>query len=111
MAKHPDWEKPELEKDIEKYFVKEMLKLGYVAEKFSTPYKRSAPDQIVFVPNTGLCFFVEVKKEGGKATPKQSADHAKRREMGYFVFVLAGRAEVDNFLAFIKENPIFGAKV
>lgn len=89
------WDKkPELEKDVEKYLVKKLASLGYAAEKFQTPYKRSAPDRIVWMQN-GNHFFIEVKREGQTPTEKQLKDHAIREERGDTVFIIVGKKMVD----------------
>lgn len=65
---------------------------GMMAEKFTSPAKRSVPDRLFTMPG-GRMFFIEFKAPGKKPTKKQAADHAKRRAMGAQVFVVDGIAE------------------
>jgi hypothetical protein len=95
-----------LEKDVESYGKREIQKLGWVAEKFVSPMKRSVPDQMVSVPCNdhhpyGLTFFIEFKAPGKKPTELQLKDHKKRREMGYLVFVCDCYEDTDLALTII----------
>ena len=76
-----------LERDIEKAFVRRVKALGGMAEKFTSPARRSVPDRIVTMPD-GQIIFVELKAPGKKPTDAQSRDHAKRRAMGCDVRVI-----------------------
>lgn len=81
-----------LEKDIENAVCKYAVqRYGMAAEKFTSPARRSVPDRLFSVQcgdGVGRCFFVEFKRPGQKATPKQAADHFRRRQMGFHVFVV-----------------------
>ena len=76
-----------LERDVERALVARVKSLGGVAEKFTSPAKRSVPDRLVTLPG-GVMIFVELKAPGKKPTPKQSADHQRRRAMGCDVRVI-----------------------
>jgi hypothetical protein len=76
-----------LEKDIEKAFVYRVKCLGGMAEKFTSPNKRSVPDRIVTLPE-GRIIFVELKAPNKKPTELQERDHAKRRWLGCDVRVI-----------------------
>lgn len=96
-----------LEKDIEAYGKRGCEKLGWTSEKFSSPQKRSVPDQIIFCPANryhryGFHFFIEYKRPGKIATPLQQADHAKRRERGELVFVCDCYEQTDKALLIAK---------
>jgi len=90
--------KEPLEKDIEAYGVRKFKAQGWVPEKYTSPAKRSVPDRIVF-KSGGSMFFAEMKRPGGKATPLQLKDHAKRRAMGFRVYVIDTRELVDKVIA------------
>lgn len=79
------WDTP-LEADIEKHFVAQCKKQGWLPEKFTAPGKRSVPDRIVS-KTEGDLFLCELKAPGKKPTPKQAEDHRKRRERGFRVYV------------------------
>ena len=76
-----------LEKDIERAFVARVKQIGGMAEKFTSPAKRSVPDRIVTLPGGGIVF-VELKAPGKKPTELQLRDHEKRRALGCDVRVI-----------------------
>ena len=83
-----------LEKDVEAYLVRRIKQLGGMAEKFTSPSKRSVPDRIVTLPN-GKIIFVELKAPKKKPTPNQLLDHERRRALGCTVLVLDSKGAVD----------------
>ena len=85
-----------LERDIEKALVKRVKALGGMAEKFTSPSRRSVPDRIVTMPD-GQIIFVELKAPGKKPTEAQERDHAKRRAMGCDVRVIDNKGDADAF--------------
>lgn len=85
-----------LERDIEKAFVKRVKSLGGMAEKFTSPAKRSVPDRIVTLPG-GRIIFVECKRPGAKPTELQLRDHATRRAFGCDVRVISTMEQVNAF--------------
>ena len=85
-----------LEKTIEASLVKHVKALGGMAEKFTSPSKRSVPDRLVTLPG-GQIIFVELKAPGKKPTSKQELDHQRRRDLGCDVRVISTLEEVDVF--------------
>lgn len=77
-----------LEKDIElpvkRYAVG---RHNMLAEKFTSPSKRSVPDDL-FTNAHGFMFFIEFKAPGKGPSEKQALDHKKRRSRGVTVFVV-----------------------
>lgn len=90
------WDAPR-EADIERYFVRQCKNHGWVAEKFTSPSRRSVPDRIVSKPG-GDVFFCELKAPGRKVTEKQHADHEKRRALGFRVYVADTFEAVDEVM-------------
>lgn len=95
------------ESEVEKYLVKRVAECGGVAEKFTSPNRTSVPDRIVSFPwchNHEACgcegrvVFVECKATGKKPTPAQGRDHARRRKMGFRVYVVDTFEAVDDFI-------------
>ena len=76
-----------LEKHIEAAFVARVKALGGMAEKFTSPARRSVPDRLVTLPG-GRIVFAEIKNIGKKPTLAQQADHARRRALGCEVVVI-----------------------
>jgi hypothetical protein len=82
------------EKDVEARLVREAKRYGGVAEKFTSPGRRSVPDRIVWLPG-GRVFLVECKASGCAPTEAQDRDHARRKAMGFPVFVVDSYEAVD----------------
>ena len=76
-----------LEKTIEAALVQRVKSLGGMAEKFTSPAKRSVTDRIVTLPG-GRIVFVECKAPGKKPTLAQQKDHERRRALGCEVLVI-----------------------
>lgn len=85
-----------LERDIEKAFVKRVQALGGMAEKFTSPARRSVPDRIVTLPG-GRVVFVELKAPGKNPTENQKRDHEKRRALGCEVWIIDSMEGVHAF--------------
>lgn len=76
-----------LEKHVEAALVKRVKQLGGMAEKFTSPAKRSVPDRLVTLPGN-IIVFVELKAPSKKPTEKQKLDHDRRRLLGCHVLVI-----------------------
>jgi len=76
-----------LEKTIEAALIKRVKALGGMAEKYTSPNKRSVPDRIVTLPG-GRIIFVELKAPGKLPTKLQQRDHDIRRCLGCDVRVI-----------------------
>lgn len=85
-----------LERDIEKLLVARVKALGGIAEKFTSPGRRSVPDRLVILP-PGRVIFVELKSPGKKPTPAQLRDHERRRALGCDVRVIDNKEAIDAF--------------
>ena len=85
-----------LESTIEAALCKRVKSLGGACEKFVSPGRRSVPDRLVTFP-CGTIIFVELKAPGKKPTPKQKADHARRRAMGCDVRVIDNMESANAF--------------
>lgn len=73
--------------DVEKPVVSYARRKGFMADKFTSPSRRSVPDYLFTIGF--FCFFIEFKNPSKpcKATPAQEKDHIKRRKNGSIVFV------------------------
>jgi hypothetical protein len=91
------------ESEVEKYLVDEVAKRGGVAEKFTSPSRRSVPDRLVQWPfkdsgHPARVEFVECKATGEEPTVPQQRDHKRRRAMGFSVYVVDSYESVDKYL-------------
>ena len=82
------------EKEVEARLVREAKRHGGIAEKFTSPGRRSVPDRIVWLPR-GRVFLVECKAGGCDVTEAQARDHERRRALGFPVFVVDSYEAVD----------------
>lgn len=94
------------EKENEKHLCKRAREHGGMAEKFTSPNKRSVPDRVCTLP----CFdphvqYVEVKAEGQEPTDAQARDHKRRRAAGGVVHVVDTKKAVDDLFFFCCNNP------
>lgn len=89
------------EKDIEKYLVEQVKKQGGWALKFISPGVSGVPDRIVLLPD-GCMFFAEVKRPGAKARPLQLAIHKKLKMLGFTVYVLDDREQIETILSMYR---------
>jgi len=87
----------ELEKKVEERLRRAVLAVGGAAYKFTSPGRRSVPDRLVILPG-GHMIFVEVKRAGEPATKAQQMEHARLRDLGCKVYVVAGMREVQLFI-------------
>ena len=92
-----------LERDIEKYLVQQIAKLGGKAYKWSSPSNRAVPDRLCFLPK-GLIKIVECKAPGKEPTPLQSKIHKALRLMGHEVLVIDSKLGVDILIQVVKEE-------
>ena len=74
-----------LEKNIEKYLVDEVKKIGGRAYKFVSPGNDGVPDRLVCLPG-GSVFFVELKAPGKKANGLQKLQQRRLMDLGFVVF-------------------------
>lgn len=85
-----------LESKIEAALVRKVKALGGMAEKFTSPGKRSVPDRLITLPGP-IMIFVELKAPGKVPTEKQQRDHQRRRAYGCDVRVIDSLAQVARF--------------
>lgn len=86
-----------LERDIEKYLVKEIRVRGGRAYKFVSPGNNGVPDRVVCLPN-GKTVFVELKTDTGRLSEIQKAQIRKLTDMRQETRVVYGIGGVKDFL-------------
>ena len=90
-----------LESKIERTVAAYAKSKGYIAEKFSSRYKRGLPDHVFIIPG-GECIWVEFKASGKKPTIKQTLVINKFINQGCLVFVIDniedGKNLIDKYL-------------
>lgn len=92
-----------LEKEVEKFLVREVKKIGGVSFKFISPGNAGVPDRIVMLPN-GKVVFVELKTDKGKLTKLQEVQIKKISNLGADARVLRGIEGVKEFINEIQST-------
>ena len=92
-----------LEKEVEKFLVREVKKIGGVSFKFISPGNAGVPDRIVMLPN-GKVVFVELKTDKGKLTKLQEVQIKKISNLGADARVLRGIEGVREFINEIQST-------
>jgi len=82
---------------VEDYLVKETESRGALCEKIKVPRYCGMPDRTASWPG-GVLHFIETKTVGGKLSVRQKRDHAKRRALGFRVFVIWTKEQVDAYI-------------
>lgn len=86
------------EKEIEKFLVDGVRKMGGVAFKFVSPGNAGVPDRLVVMPG-GKVYFAELKTDKGTPTILQCRQMDRLFSLGCDVTLLCGLEQVKNFLA------------
>lgn len=86
-----------LEKDIEKYLIDNVKKLGGRCYKFTSPGNSGVPDRIVFLPG-GVIYFVELKTKYKEPRLLQRVQIRRLTRLGQEVRVLCGLDQVKEFV-------------
>ncbi len=75
-------------------------KMGVYCRKYTSPAHRSVPDDLFLYK--GMCWFIEFKAPGKKATSGQEREIKRIRDQGIQCFVVAdaviGKRIIDGFL-------------
>lgn len=88
------------ERDVEKYLVKCVKKLGGGIRKVKWIGRRNAPDRLAAVPHILPPTFVEVKRPGERPTLAQLREHKRMRSIGINVTWVSSFDDVDNLIKY-----------
>jgi hypothetical protein len=86
-----------LEKDIERYFVWHIEKLGGRTWKFASPNQRGVADRIACLAD-GSVWFVELKRPGGRLSRLQELFATDMARLNQNYRCLSSREQVDDFV-------------
>ena len=85
------------ESKIERFFIKECKKKGWLPLKFVSPSMSGLPDRMVLLPG-GRVSFVELKAEGEKPRPLQTAVYRIFAGLGFHVYVVDSKSGVNAYV-------------
>lgn len=85
------------EKTLERQLTEAVKAIGGIAPKFVSPGFDGMPDRLVLLPS-GRIAFVEVKRFGEKPRPLQEARHGMLRRLGFQVYVLDHKSQIQEIL-------------
>jgi hypothetical protein len=91
-----------LERHVEAYLVKAVRERGGEAYKFTSPAMRGVADRLVVMPS-GVVWFVELKRPGGKRTPLQERFALRMEDLGQRYALLCSIEEVRQWLLTITK--------
>lgn len=86
-----------LEKEIERYLKDQAKSHGGIALKFVSPGFSGVPDRILLFKK-GKLVFIELKAPGGKARPLQLRRKKQLEKLGFIVYVINSKEEVDKVI-------------
>lgn len=84
------------ERDVERYLVAQVKRLGGEVRKVQWIGRRGAPDRFVMLP--GRSIWVELKAYGKQVPAYQEREHDRMRRMGQGVVVIDSLPGVDKLL-------------
>lgn len=86
------------EQTIEAYLARRTKNMGGIALKMISAGMTGVPDRLVLLPG-GKLAFAELKRPGGKPRIRQELCIRRLRELGFLVFVIDNKLDVDRVLA------------
>jgi hypothetical protein len=86
------------EREIERYLVQRVRRLGGEVRKVQWIGRRGAPDRLVLLPQC-TAWWVELKAPGKVAQPHQLREHHRMQALGQQVVVIDSLAGVEALLA------------
>jgi hypothetical protein len=93
------------ESTIEAYLRDQVKELGGRAYKFVSPGNDGVPDRLVCLPG-GRAAFVELKAPGKKPTKLQKIQQSKLEELGFLVFTMDSKSDVNAFIQLVNYDII-----
>ena len=91
------------EKHIEQRLVRALKNAGGLAIKLMSPGFDGMPDRLVLLPGARIAF-VEVKALGVKPRPLQLKRHEMLRQMGFKVYVIDDKGQIQPMLSKVMEG-------
>lgn len=91
------------ERDIERWLVSLIKRMGGEAFKFVSPGNDGVPDRLVCMPG-GRIYFVELKTDRGRPSGLQQWQMERLRRLGVSVHLITGMEEAMEFIRMLQEG-------
>lgn len=91
------------ERDIERWLVGQIKRMGGEAFKFVSPGNDGVPDRMVCMPG-GRIYFIELKTEEGGPSKIQTYQIRRFQKLGCDVRIISGREEAEQFIKMLQEG-------
>jgi hypothetical protein len=91
------------ELSVERHLIRRVKDRGGWAIKLIPWAVAGLPDRMVLLPNKRL-YFVELKAKGGRLRPAQHMVRRKLGLLGWEVYVLNSREQIDDWFVYIEES-------
>lgn len=91
------------ERDIERWLVSQIKRMGGEAFKFVSPGNDGVPDRMVCIPD-GKIYFIELKTEEGGPSKIQTYQIRRFQKLGCNVRIISGREEAEQFIRMLQEG-------
>ena len=91
------------ERDIEKWLVSLVKRMGGEAFKFVSPGNDGVPDRLVCMPG-GRVYFVELKTDEGRPSGIQQWQMERLRRLGLNVHLITGMEEAVRFIEMLRKE-------
>lgn len=93
-----------LESYIERRILKPAIEaLGGLCWKLTAVGITGIPDRLILLPG-GRIYFVETKTKGGKLSARQRIVHTQLRKLGFEVWEIWSREDVDKFIKYLEDT-------
>lgn len=93
---YPNYRPKAREKNLEPLLKKKVESYGGICLKIPAIHFAGIPDRLALLPG-GRAVFVELKSEGRKPRKLQRIVHTQLRRLGFPVWVIATKEELDEF--------------
>lgn len=90
-----------LEREVERFLVREVKRIGGRCYKFVSPGNAGVPDRIVVLPNESVKF-IELKTDKGRLTKLQEIQIKRLKDLGQEVYILHGMKGVKEFIGGVQ---------
>lgn len=91
-----------IEKDVEKYLIGQIKKIGGLAWKLTSPSTSGVPDRLII--RQGKIWFVEMKRPNGNLRKLQQYRRSELQKQGFDVICLDTKNKVDQFIEYMKRG-------